>query len=157
MGPTNMSRLQVLKLDLKGDVTWEYKGRLLRREPDRVVLEAFFDRPDMSFPGGVFKLRDRFVETFYTNRGYNIFEVYDRDDAGLKGWYCNVSRPAVITETAVSWVDLALDLWVWPDGRQKVLDEDEFEALQIEDEERRRALESLQQLRRAFESQRPPE
>ena len=151
-----MGQIRVLKLNLEGQVTWQYTGSPLRREPDCIVLEASFDRPDMPFLGGVLKEGDRFVETFYGERFYNLFEIYDRDDAQLKGWYCNVSRPAVITETAVSWVDLALDLWVWPDGRQVVMDQDEFDDLPLQPRERSRALRAMRELQQAFRAQRPP-
>ena len=80
------------------------------------------------------KRNDRFVETFYSDRWYNIFEIYDRDDDHFKGWYCNIGKPAIIEDDFVSYVDLALDLWVSADGTQTVLDEDELEELNLDDE-----------------------
>jgi protein associated with RNAse G/E len=148
--------IRVLKRNLKGEVTWQYEGRVLRREPNAVVLEAYFNRPDMPFVDTVFKQNDRFVETFYMDRWYNIFEVHDRDDGGLKGWYCNVGRPAEVGPDTVSYVDLALDLWVSADGRQTVLDEDEFAALKLGSEERATARSALEELKALFESKRPP-
>jgi len=72
------------------------------------------------------------VEVYYTDRFYNIFEIHDRDDRYLKGWYCNVGPPAVMeADNRLSYVDLALDLWVVPDGVQTELDEDEFAALDL--------------------------
>ena len=71
---------------------------------------------------------------YYTDRWYNIFEIYDRDDGQIKGWYCNIGKPAVIEDGVVSYVDLALDLWVSADGKQTILDEDEFEELEPDDE-----------------------
>ncbi len=128
---------------------------MLRREPNAVVLEAFFNRPDMPFMDVVFKEGDRFVETFYTDRWYNIFEIYDRDDGKLKGWYCNVGKPAVLTDGAVSYVDLALDLWVSADGKQTVLDEDEFDDLRLNSGDRESALSALRLLQVLFQAQRP--
>jgi protein associated with RNAse G/E len=58
-----------------------------------------------------------------------------------------VARPAVISAEQVSYVDLALDLLVFPDGMQLVLDEDEFEALPLGAEDRRMALHALQELK----------
>lgn len=129
---------------------------LLKREPNLVVLEAYFNRPDMPFMDVVLKENDRFVETFYNDRWYNIFEIYDRDDGRIKGWYCNIGEPAVIEDGVVSYVDLALDLWVPANGEQTVLDEDEFEALDLGDESRTRALNGLNELRRLFENKNPP-
>src|SRR5512143_105151 len=128
--------LTVLKLDLTGAVTWQYQGHLLRRGRHFVVLEASFDKADFPLLDVVLKLGDRFVETYYDDRRYNIFEIHDRDTARFKGWYCNLSRPAAITPASVSWVDLALDLWMWPDGRTALLDEDEFQALPLDQSER---------------------
>ncbi len=142
--------IKVLKKNLKDEITWQYKGQVLRREPNLVVLEAFFDRPDMPFLDVTLKENDRFVETFYTDRWYNIFEVYDREEGKLKGWYCNVCRPAVLTDCAVSYVDLALDLWVSADGKQTVLDEDEFDELFLSDSEREKALQALVEVQQLF-------
>ena len=148
--------VRVLKLDLAGKVTWQYEGRLLRLEPHAVVLEAFFNRQDLPFLDVVLKRNDRYLETFYNDRWYNVFEIYDRDDARLKGWYCNVGRPAVLGGGTVSYVDLAIDLWVSPDGRQTVLDRDEFDALELEPAERASALLGLAQLQQEFGLKRPP-
>lgn len=148
--------VRVLKKNLAGEVSWQYGGQVLRREPNSVTLEAYFDRPDLPFQGVVLKKNDRFIETFYSDRWYNVFEIRDRDDGQLKGWYCNVGRPAAIAGGTVSYVDLALDLWVSAEGRQTVLDQDEFEELELEPEERQNALLALGELQRIFRT-RPPE
>ncbi len=149
-------KIKVQKKNLNDEVTWQYDGQILRREPNAVVLEAFFNRPDLPFMDVVFKEGDRFVETFYTDRWYNIFEIHDRDDDRLKGWYCNVGRPAVLSDGAVSYVDLALDLWVSANGKQTVLDEDEFETLTLSNTERQQAWEALVELQELFGKQKPP-
>jgi protein associated with RNAse G/E len=154
--PGVMDNVRVRKMNQAGEVTWQYEGRILRQEPNAVVLEAFFNRADLPFLDVVFKENDRFVETFYADRWYNIFEIHDRDDGKLKGWYCNVGRPAVLVNATVSYVDLALDLWVSADGRQTVLDQDEFEALELSPDERRNALLALRELQQLFESKQPP-
>ena len=145
--------IKVLKRNLKDEIAWQYEGQVLRREPNVVVLEAFFNRPDMPFMDVTLKENDRFVERYYTDRWYNIFEIYDRDDGKRKGWYCNVCRPAVLTDGAVSYVDLALDLWVSADGKQTVLDEDEFNDLLLSDSERGKALDALAELQQLFRKQ----
>ncbi|MDQ0786135.1 putative RNA-binding protein associated with RNAse of E/G family [Streptomyces sp. B3I8] len=51
-----------------------------------------------------------------------------RDGTGtLKGWYCDITRPAVLTGTELLSEDLDLDLWRSADGATVLrLDEDEF-------------------------------
>ena len=143
--------ITVIKRNLAGEETWRYPGRLLTREGPGFVLEARFNRPDLPFMGVVLKIGDRFIETYYTDRWYNIFEIHDRDDDHLKGWYCNISRPAVLeADDRLSYVDLALDLWVASDGTQTVLDEDEYAALALDAADRARARRALEELQLRF-------
>lgn len=145
-----MSRIKVLKKNVAGEVTWQYEGDVLHREENSVILEAFFNRDDMPFMDVLFKCNDRFVETFYSDRWYNIFEIYDRDDGKLKGWYCNICKPAMIDETSVSYVDLALDLWISANGKQTVLDEDELAELNLDDELKQKVQDGLHELQQLF-------
>ena len=149
-----MSQIKVLKKNLADEVTWQYEGVVLHREENQVTLEALFNRDDLPFMDIVLKRNDRFVETFYSDRWYNIFEIYDRDDGKFKGWYCNIGKPAVIADDFVSYVDLALDLWVSADGVQTVLDEDELEALSLNDELKQKAYESLKELKEVITKRR---
>ncbi len=149
--------LTVYKLDSNGREVWQYPATVLERGPRHVRLEAFFNRGDMELGYAVFRRGDRFVETFYSDRWYNIFAVYGREDDVLKGWYCNVCRPAEIGEAAVRCDDLALDVWVTPAGETLVLDEDEFAALTLTPEERHHARHALDQLLRDAKSGRLPQ
>ena len=140
----------VIKQNVAGEETWRYTGRILERGATWLRLEAFFNRPDTPFHGIVMAQGDRFLETYYTDRWYNIYEIHDRQTDDLKGWYCNVTRPAVFEAGKVSYVDLALDLLVYPDGKQLALDADEFAALPIDAETRRQARHALQELETLF-------
>lgn len=149
-------KIKVQKKNPNGEVTYQYEGVLLKRDENSITLEALFDRQDMPFMDIVLKKGDRFVEHYYTDRWYNIFAVYDRDNGKLKGWYCNVGKPAVIDDSLVSYVDLALDLWISANGEQTVLDEDEFEKLDLNKELSAGALNGLNELKFFFENNKPP-
>jgi len=151
-----MSRIKVLKKNPAEEVVWQYEGEVLRRAENEITLEAFFNRDDMPFMDITLKRNDRFVETFYADRWYNIFEIYDRDDGKFKGWYCNIGKPAVIAEDFVSYIDLALDLWVSADGSQTVLDEDELEALSLDEELLQKVCDSLKELQEVIKTKNPP-
>jgi hypothetical protein len=140
----------VIKLDEHGRETWRYSARLLEQGNGYLILEAFFDREDTDLHGMPLRHGDRFIETWYTDRWYNIFEIRDPATGELRGWYCNVGRPAQFETGRLSYVDLALDLLVFPDGRQIVLDEDEFAALSLSDQERGQAHQALNELQNRF-------
>ena len=138
--------ITVYKLDHHGRELWRYPGRVLARDATSIRLEGFYNRDDTVVGYAVFRRGDRLAETFYSDRWYNVFAVYDRDDGALKGWYCNITRPATITDEAVSGDDLALDVWVSPDGAATVLDEEEFAALELGEDERDAARQALGQI-----------
>ena len=145
-----MDAITVLKLNPKGQETWRYTGLVLNWFDNAVLLEARFNRPDLPFHGIVFGHNDRFVEIFYSDRWYNLFQIHDREDGRLKGWYCNIGRPAVIQDGQVSYVDLALDLLVYPDGHQLVLDEEDYLKLQLTPDERSQTDIAMRHLRQLF-------
>jgi len=72
---------------------------------------------------------DRAVEFFYDDRGYNVIVGY-APDGTLRACYCNICTPAtfVLTQDGpeIHFIDLDLDVLVWPDGRCVVTDEDDF-------------------------------
>ena len=90
-----MTPITVIKRNAHGDETWRYSGTLVRREGNALYIEASFNYKQTRFMGITIKHGDPFVEVYYTDRWYNIFEIHDRDDGKLKGWYCNVGKPAV--------------------------------------------------------------
>lgn len=149
-----MPKVVVIKCNIEGEEVWRYSGLVLKHEVNMVVIEAYFNRDDLLFHGMLLGRGDRFVEAYYTDRWYNIFEIHDRVDGHLKGWYCNVTRPAVFVNGIIRYVDLALDLLVFPDGRQLVLDEDEFAALPIDVETHNQAIRALEDLRTLLQT--PP-
>ncbi|GAA2442446.1 DUF402 domain-containing protein [Streptomyces mauvecolor] len=73
-----------------------------------------------------FEPGDVFTEHYWRDRWYAVKEVRDTDSA-LKGWYCDITRPAVVQGGELIAEDLDLDLWVSADGATVLrLDEDEF-------------------------------
>ncbi|MGW7197017.1 DUF402 domain-containing protein [Streptomyces chryseus] len=75
-----------------------------------------------------FEPGDVFTEHYWRDRWYAVKEVRSGDGT-LKGWYCDVTRPAVVGGGRVEVEDLDLDLWVSADGGEVLrLDEDEFAA-----------------------------
>lgn len=154
-------RLVVHKRDHRGRVVLSYDGaRVLARTDHSVCIEAFFDR---DIAGGVVPIRagDRMVEWFFADRWYNIFQHHAVEDDRLKGWYCNITRPASFTDSAdgdltIAADDLALDVFVHPDGRVQVLDEDELAALGLPEAEHAQVWAAVAQLRALVQGRAAP-
>jgi predicted RNA-binding protein associated with RNAse of E/G family len=142
-----MSEIIVRKLNAAGEETYRWTGHVLLRTPTSITLEAFFarfDRLDLGY--AVLERGDRFVEHFYSDRWYNVFEIHAAGSDALRGWYCNLTRPARFSDSEIVHEDLALDVWVGADGTTQVLDEEEFAALPLSDDERKAARAALAEL-----------
>jgi predicted RNA-binding protein associated with RNAse of E/G family len=142
-------------LDHEGREVISYPGEVVERGEGRIVLRTSWEREPMDLGFVVLEPADRWREFFYADRWYNVFEIRD-GDGRLKGWYCNITRPARIGPDEVAAEDLALDLWVTPDGASELLDEEEFAELELEPEERRKAREALLDLRHRVETGQSP-
>ncbi len=140
-----MKPITIRKFDHAGRQVTAYPGRVLRRDEHTIVLRTGWDRSPLYLGYVVLEPGDRWTEYFYANQWYNIFEIRASDGC-LKGWYCNVTRPARISAGEVVWEDLALDLWVAPNGESLVLDEDEFAVLPLPPTEREAARKALAEL-----------
>lgn len=143
-----MDDVTVIKLNISGEETWRYHGRLVRCTGRGVFLEAHFNRDDLPFHEIVMRRGDLFLEAYFNDRWYNLFEIHDRESGEIKAWYCNVTRPAEFTWREIRYVDLALDILVYPDGRQLVLDADEFALLELDAPTRQQAWAALEELKR---------
>ncbi|WP_405815294.1 DUF402 domain-containing protein [Streptomyces sp. NBC_01390] len=105
-----------------------YPAELLHDDGTRLAVRAAWAGDGLRDFGFVrFEPGDVFTEYYWRDRWYSVKEV--RDAAGtLKGWYCDIARPATLDGTDLVVEDLDLDLWRSADGRDvRRLDEDEFE------------------------------
>jgi predicted RNA-binding protein associated with RNAse of E/G family len=138
--------ITVTKNDHFGNPVLSYEAQVVSRGETWICVEAQFARHEVDLGVVVFREGDLMTEWFYTDRYYNIFQIRDATSQAIKGWYCNITRPARITGDEVAADDLALDVFVSPSGDITLLDEEDFNALDLTDKEReavRRAVESI--------------
>ncbi|MFI6692788.1 DUF402 domain-containing protein [Streptomyces sp. NPDC050433] len=160
-GPQTTGGVQVeVRLVKAGRTKICYPASLLADDGTHVVVRAPWAADGVRDFGFVrFEPGDVFTEHYWRDRWYAVKEVRTGDGI-LKGWYCDVTRPAVVSgrgpgelryELLVE--DLDLDLWASADGGTILrLDEDEFEESGLADrdpvaaEAARRALDELELL-----------
>ena len=121
----------IIKQNFFGKEILRYPGILLNRTSTAITIEAYFQREKILIHNVYINPGDRFVEKYFTTRWFNIFEIHDKNNDKIKCWYCNISTPAIITKSSIRYQDLALDLLVYPDGEQIILDEDEYNELEL--------------------------
>ena len=148
--------ITVSKLNTLGETKIQYQGEIVERLPNGVVIQAYWIHPTKDLGYTRFEPGDRFLEYYFTDRWFNIFDI-STTGGERKGWYCNVAEPALIHGDRIEQVDLLLDVWVDTRGKPLVLDEDEFEAdTTLTDDQRRGARQGLHDLLQMIAAQTEP-
>ena len=137
----------IIKRDHQGGFVWQYEGEVVGRGANFICIQARFNRDKADIGVMVFRRDDLMTEWFYTDRWYNVFKVQDASGERLKGYYCNITRPAEITDETIAADDLALDVFVSPEGEITLLDEDEFAELPLNADERHAARDAVEEIR----------
>lgn len=112
--------------------TQTFGCELLEWGARRVVLKYVSDvayRTDglnVDFPVGTTT-----IASYWDDRGYVVWQMY-HPDSHLLGYYVHMVEPVTIVRAAVEYRDALIDIWFWPDGSHRVLDEDELEQAMAE-------------------------
>lgn len=123
MPPQNVT-VNSRKFDLSIRRTWPCE--LIEQNDPLIILVGKFDH-DVSHPGlGAIKRGTTSYEYFWLDRWYNIFRFHE-PDGSLRNYYCNVAMPPTFKDGVLDYVDLDIDILVWPDRNYEVVDCDEFE------------------------------
>ena len=124
---TDSARRLDVVLVKAGRTKIRYPAELLHDDGTHVTVRAAWAGAGVRDFGFVrFEPGDVFTEHYWRDRWYAVKEVRDSEGT-LKGWYCDIARPAVVSEGELVVEDLDLDLWRSADGGSVLrLDEDEF-------------------------------
>lgn len=151
-----MRQFTVIKRDAGGKPVLSYNGILVERNQDFVCIDAVFALDDRDLGYVLLRRGDRFREWFYADQWFNIFRVQDGESLGLKGWYCNITRPPLFAAASVAADDLGLDVFVYPDGRTLLLDEEEFARLDLSKREKEKAWQAARVIESWVKRRLPP-
>ncbi|MEU0058868.1 DUF402 domain-containing protein [Streptomyces sp. NPDC006334] len=124
-----------------------YPAELLSDDGARIAVRASWAGEGVRDFGFVrFEPGDVFTEYYWRDRWYSVKEV--RAASGvLKGWYCDITRPARLSGAELVVEDLDLDLWRSADGTDvRRLDEDEFAESGLADRDPEAAAQALRAL-----------
>jgi protein associated with RNAse G/E len=138
--------MEIRKYNIHGDLQVIYPGKIASLLENIAVVHAQWERPRRDLGYTVFETGDRFTEYFYKDKWFNIMQINEVGTESLRGWYCNISHPAIITSDFISYVDLYLDLWVDPRKKITLLDEDEFEYAGLDEVIRKQAYEGVAEI-----------
>ncbi|MFZ1699603.1 MAG: DUF402 domain-containing protein [Pyrinomonadaceae bacterium] len=108
-----------------GSIRRSWMAGIVSQTDKLIVAEGRFETDVLHNDLGLVRKGTVSFEYFWTNRWYNIFRFHEPDGA-LRNYYCNVAMPAVLKGDTLVFVDLDIDVVVWPDSRVDILDRDDF-------------------------------
>ena len=117
--------IHVVSTKYDGSPHWEFDSFFVAERGPLLIATNFVGQ-ELRNKAGLWKTPYDVRNHFWTDRWYNVMRCDRPRAGGLEYWYCNVTTPAQYDGEAVRYIDLDLDVLVFPDGKMKVVDEDEF-------------------------------
>lgn len=120
------SSATIRSLNFDGSIKKSWSCDFLGRKEQMLEFRGTFDA-DISHPDlGLITRGTLSYEYYWLDRWYNVFR-FEESTGELRNYYCNVNMPPTFDGSVLEYVDLDLDLLIWPDGKSVVLDRNEFE------------------------------
>ncbi len=121
--PPQLITVNSRKYDQSIRRSWQCE--LLERNGSMLLFRGVFDdsvsHPDL----GEIKRGTISYEYYWLDRWYNIFRFHEPDGT-LSKYYCNINMPPVFENGVLDYIDLDLDVVVWPGSNYMILDEVEY-------------------------------
>ena len=109
-----------------GSIRRTWRCELIEQRGSLLALVGEFDRtvdhPDL----GRIEKGTISHEYYWLDRWYSIFRFHE-PSGSLRNFYCNINMPPSFSGDVLDFVDLDIDVLVWPDLRYDVLDRDDYE------------------------------
>jgi predicted RNA-binding protein associated with RNAse of E/G family len=135
-----------------------WTGDIVEDAGDHIVIRARWATTNTPLFLGytVFEPGDVFLERYYAGRWFSVWQVISQRTGRTKGWYANVCQPVEREGDQLRFVDMELDVFVWPDGRFVILDEEDLERAQLPQAETEAAKAGLAEVSTWILERRPP-
>ena len=109
----------------KNKETQRFLCNVLHREANYLVVSFHSEKEgtikDIVIPSG-----STTIAHYWTDRGYVVWRMYGPERLPI-GSLFHIVKNVIIARKHVRYLDLIVDIWIAPDGKLRVLDEDELE------------------------------
>ncbi len=108
-----------------GSIRRSWKCELIDGDDSLLTLVGEFDSNVEHADLGLIAKGTISYESFWFDRWYNVFRFHE-PSGNLRNFYCNISMPPIFADDVVDYVDLDIDVLVWPDYSYAILDREEY-------------------------------
>ena len=103
----------------------QFHCTLLHREPGYAVLSYTAAKSGLIFDIPI-PAQSTTIAHYWQNRSYVVWRMFDSDDA-LIGTLFHICTNVCIYDDHLNYEDLLVDIWITPNNKVRVLDEDELQ------------------------------
>lgn len=111
---------------IDGTVRRSWTCELVERSDSLLIFVGKFDSEVRHPELGHITAGTLSYEYYWLDRWYSIFRFHE-PSGSFRNFYCNLNMPPVFADGVLDYVDLDIDVVVWPDLSYKVLDRDDYE------------------------------
>jgi protein associated with RNAse G/E len=119
-------RLTVNSRKYDGTLSRSWQADIIESSPEAIVLVGQFESEVQHDKLGIIRRGTVSYEYYWLQRWYSVFRFHEPNGV-LRNYYCNINMPPMISQGALDYVDLDIDVLVWPDFSYEIVDRDEFE------------------------------
>lgn len=103
-----------------------WKCELMEQSGKMLVFGGIFADDVTHTDLGYIKRGTISYEYYWLDRWYNVFRFHE-PNGEFRNYYCNINMPPKFANGVLDYVDLDIDVLVWPGSTYKILDEAEYE------------------------------
>lgn len=108
-----------------GAIRRSWSAELVHNSDSSIIVKGVFGLDVSHERLGLIRRGTISVEYFPLDKWFNVFRFYE-PNGSFRNLYCNINMPPTFADGVLDYVDLDIDVVVWPDARVDVLDLDEF-------------------------------
>lgn len=124
---TNSTSVLVNSRKIDNQIHRSWNAQIVGQDNLSIILYGEFEEEIKHPHLGVIRRGTKSFEYYWFNRWYCIFKFCE-PDGSFRNFYCNINQPPKLENNTLDYIDLDIDVIVWKDFRQQILDLDEFES-----------------------------
>ncbi len=121
----NDRKTTVNSRNVDGTIRRSWHCEMIEQRENLLIFVGVFDQDIAHSELGSIKNGTISYEYYWLDRWYNIFRFHESDGT-FRNYYCNINMPPTFENGVLDYIDLDIDLVVWPDGSIQELDRDEY-------------------------------
>lgn len=120
-------RITINSRKFDGSIRRSWQCDLVEQNGPLYIFRGVFEQKVLHPDLGTIRRGTISYEYYWLDRWFNIFRFHE-PDGQLRNFYCNISMPPAFENAVLDYIDLDIDVLIWPDWKYEILDLAEYES-----------------------------